>query len=57
MTPKEIAGELAGIQSWEAAPVQARNAFYGQMEKRQYGHEAITSAWAWFFTGWNNYKD
>lgn len=57
MTPQEVAAGLARIKSWETSDAKMRNSFYEQMENRQYGGEALMSAWAWFYSGWMSYTE
>lgn len=57
MTPTEVASTMTGVKSFQDATPQQRNAFYKEMEIRQYGWDALTQAWAWFLFGWNSYTE
>lgn len=52
MTEAEITSILQGTPSWGKATSSERHAFVSEMVGRQYGHGALTSAWAWFMSGW-----
>jgi hypothetical protein len=58
MTANEINSVLVKFSdSWRTAASEVRQSFFEVLWDRQYGREALTDAWAWFYTGWCSHVD
>lgn len=56
MLISEIQESLKGIESYDTASTTAKDSFHNIMYHRDYGYEALSSAWVWFISGWKARK-
>ena len=52
MQRPEIEAHVGEYESWRIACKEVKDAFVETMSDKQYGYEACTDAWSWFYTGW-----